>query len=63
VQAGLDFRRDDSVMSESGKRGRAPARQRPRALAALITATERAAHEEFVAEMGDEAVWKKVLVS
>jgi len=63
VQAGLDFRRDDSVMSESGKRGRAPARQRSRALAALITASERAAHEEFVAEMGDEAVWKKVLVS
>lgn len=62
LQAGLDFRRDDGA--SDGARlngGRAPARQRPQALPSLVTAEERAAHEDFVAELGDDAVWKKVL--
>ncbi|WP_375201759.1 DNA polymerase III subunit epsilon [Hyphococcus sp.] len=63
LQAGLDFRRDDSVAGSNGKRGRAPARQRPQALSSRITNDEREAHASFVAELGDEAVWKKVLSS
>lgn len=63
AQAGLDFRRDDGAAATGGKRGRAPARQRPRALASLLTDDERDAHAAFVDELGDEAVWKKVLAS
>lgn len=63
LQAGLDFRRDDSATGSNGKRGRAPARARPRALASLVTDAEREAHTEFVAELGDDAIWKKVLAS
>lgn len=64
VQAGLDFKRDDNASRNRGVNGgRAPARQRPRALASLVTEEERAAHDAFVAELGDEAVWKKVLAT
>ena len=63
LQAGLDFRRDDNATGSNGKRMRAPARQRPRALVSLVTDAEREAHTEFVAELGDDAVWKKVLAS
>ncbi|PQA88170.1 DNA polymerase III subunit epsilon [Hyphococcus luteus] len=62
LQAGLDFKRDDDAAEAARLNGgRAPARQRPNALPSLVTAEERAAHESFVAELGDEAVWKKVL--
>lgn len=63
LQAGLDFRRDDGATGSNGKRGRAPARQRPQALSSRLTNEEREAHAAFVAELGDEAVWKKVLPS
>lgn len=63
VQAGLDFKREDVEQSVVGSRGRAPARQRPAPLVSRITEAERAAHEEFITEMGDDAVWKKVLAS
>ena len=32
---------------------------RPAPLASRVTAEERAAHREFVATLGDEAIWKK----
>ncbi len=61
LQAGLDFKREDSASGGEGRvnGGRAPARQRPQALPSLVTDAERAAHEAFVAELGDDAVWKK----
>lgn len=60
AQAGLDFKRDEnSERNRFQADGRAPARKRPLALASLITAEERAAHEAFVAELGEDAVWKK----
>lgn len=60
AQAGLDFKREDNGQSaRSDNGGRAPARQRPQALPSLVTAQERVAHDAFVAELGDEAVWKK----
>ncbi|MEO1136899.1 MAG: DNA polymerase III subunit epsilon, partial [Pseudomonadota bacterium] len=60
AQAGLDFRREENGQSAwSGNGGRAQARKRPQALPSLITAQERAAHEAFIAELGDDAVWKK----
>lgn len=61
AQAGLDFRREEADVSGGGKRGRAPARQRPRPLGSLITEDERAAHAALIAELGDDAVWKKVV--
>lgn len=62
VQAGLDFRREDGASASGGRSGgRPPARARPRALASLVTAEERAAHGAFIAELGDGALWKKVL--
>jgi DNA polymerase-3 subunit epsilon len=60
AQAGLDFRRDDSGGTETGSaRRRASARQRPRALAALVTDAERQAHEAFVEELGEDCLWLK----
>lgn len=62
AQAGLDFRRDDSeagLISGAG-RVRAPARRRPRPLGSLVTEDERAAHDAFVAELGEECLWRKV---
>lgn len=59
AQAGLDFRRDDSAAANGGRGGRAPARQRPRALAPLATAEEIAAHRAFIAELGEACVWRK----
>ena len=63
LQAGLDFKRDDGANSSGGRKTRAPARQRPSVLASRITDEEREAHASFIAEMGDEAVWKKVLAN
>jgi DNA polymerase III subunit epsilon len=64
LQAGLDFKRDDSgATSGRVNGGRAPARQRPRALASLVTAQERAAHDAFVEELGEAALWNKALAS
>ncbi|KCZ54380.1 hypothetical protein HY29_14615 [Hyphomonas beringensis] len=36
------------------------AKQRPQPLASQITEEERAAHEAFIASLGDDAIWKKV---
>ena len=64
AQAGLDFKSEEQ--SDSGARtstGRARAKQRPQALGSRITQAERDAHEAFVAELGDDSVWKRVLAS
>ncbi len=65
AQAGLDFKREDSedTPSADGRKARAPARQRPRPLGSLATAEEKAAHDAFVEELGDESVWRKTAVS
>ncbi|MCK5749079.1 MAG: DNA polymerase III subunit epsilon, partial [Oricola sp.] len=64
LQAGLDFKRDDSgATSGRVNGGRALARQRPRALASLVTAQERAAHDAFVEELGEAALRNKALAS
>jgi DNA polymerase-3 subunit epsilon len=63
VQAGLDFRREDTERSANGPSGRVIARQRPAALASRITDAERNAHDALIAEMGEDAVWKKVMAS
>ena len=60
AQAGLDFRRDENGAVNGGPGGRAPARQRPRALPSLATAEEIAAHAAFIAELGDDCVWTKL---
>lgn len=39
---------------------RAPAKQRPKPLAPLITKSEAQAHAEFVEKLGDDAIWKKL---
>lgn len=58
AQAGLDFRRDDSNGTQTGStRERGPARQRPRALASLVTDEEKAAHDAFIEEMGEDCLW------
>lgn len=36
-----------------------PARQRPKSLASRLTEDEKAAHEAFVSDLGDEAFWKR----
>jgi DNA polymerase-3 subunit epsilon len=63
VQAGLDFRRDEGARSVNGPSGRAIARQRPAALASRITDAEKDAHDALIAEMGEDAVWKKMMAS
>ena len=40
---------------------RKPRRQRPKKLAPLITLEENTAHQEFVATLGDDPVWHKIL--
>lgn len=40
---------------------RPPARQRPEALASLVTEEERAAHAALVAKLGPDALWKSYL--
>ncbi len=62
LQAGLDFKREDSSGANGGAaaRGKKTARQRPTPLASRITAQERVAHDAFVAELGDDSVWRKV---
>ena len=62
VQAGLDFKREESGASNGAKGGRPPLRARPRALAPRITDAEREAHDAFIAELGDAALWKKAAV-
>lgn len=64
VQAGLDFKRDDTVLSDAEKKaGRATARQRPTPLASRITDAEKSAHDALIAEMGEDAVWRKLRAS
>lgn len=60
AQAGLDFKREEGGEQMRTARGRAPARPRPQALPSRITEDERAAHEAFIAELGDDALWKKL---
>lgn len=62
AQAGLDFKRSDDDVNEGGgaKRGRAPARVRPAKLATLLTSEEQTAHDAFIAELGDNSVWRKM---
>ena len=65
AQAGLNFD-EMSASSVGGVRNRRaerkPARKRETPLASLIGDDEKIAHSEFIAEMGDDALWKKMSV-
>lgn len=59
VQAGLDFAHGlDDAGSERGVARRA-ARQRPQPLASLATEAEKAAHEAFLDELGEDCLWRR----
>ena len=56
---------DDAPRSRDGRRDAAPASEwrpspRPKALQSRLTEEEKAAHDGFVAQLGDEAVWKRI---
>lgn len=62
AQAGLNFigaekNTDTTSQSRSAK---APVRQRPRALASKLSPEEERAHDSFVAELGEEALWRRM---
>ena len=61
VQAGLDFARVDNGDRSSGARDQASGavRARPRALPPRVTDEERAAHAAFVAELGENCLWRR----
>ncbi len=49
----------DEAQAQDFKLDRPPARSRPKPLGSLCSADELAAHEGFIAELGDKAIWKK----
>ena len=50
----------EAANAPSGSGGsRALVRQRPQPLASCITADERAAHRQFIATLGDDALWRE----
>ncbi|WDI32799.1 DNA polymerase III subunit epsilon [Hyphococcus flavus] len=59
AQAGLDFKRDNSSGINSGKTNTSQrtARPRPQRLAPLITDEEKAAHQAFIEELGEDSLW------
>ena len=61
AQAGLVF--DDRSSPDRARRKTAPAKRRPAPPPALVTEAERAAHEDFVAELGAESIWAAVNAS
>ena len=62
AQAGLNFIGADknSDPSSQSRGAKAPVKQRPRALASKLSADEKSAHETFVAELGEEAMWRRM---
>lgn len=61
AQAGLDSARQEAGAqnSQTRKAAKREARQRPSPLPARFTDEERAAHDAFVEEMGDECLWAR----
>ncbi len=51
----------EAAESEAISADKTPARQRPAPLCSLITPDEQAAHEAFIAALGEDAIWKKCL--
>ncbi|MHA7872545.1 MAG: DNA polymerase III subunit epsilon [Hyphococcus sp.] len=63
AQAGLNFAASGRIGAAGGSktsRTVKAARQRPQPLPSRITEAETAAHEAFVAELGDDSVWKSL---
>lgn len=64
AQAGLNFARHEANENERetpGGRARGPIRAaRPRPLAPRLTEAERAAHEAFVEELGEDCLWRRL---
>ena len=62
AQAGLNFvgAEKNSDPSSQSRSAKAPVKQRPRALASKLSAAEKSAHETFVAELGEEALWRRM---
>ena len=64
AQAGLDFKRDDNESlqkTQNGLAAKRAARVRPHPLGPLVTTEESEAHEAFVAELGDDCVWRRAV--
>jgi DNA polymerase III subunit epsilon len=59
AQAGLDFARHDSSAGAgpANSTEKKAARQRPQPLAPRLTDQERAAHQAFIEELGENSVW------
>ena len=57
VQAGLDLL-GAKDRDRNAPRAKAPPRARP--VGSLLTEEERAAHDAFIAEMGDKAIWRQI---
>lgn len=64
AQAGFDLSRADAAASGNTKKSRSERRARVRKapLASKLSQSERDAHAAFVAEIGDNAIWKKLSV-
>ncbi len=62
AQAGLDFARHDAAEEDrdDGRRARSVVRSRPRPLAPRLTDAERAAHEEFIGDLGETSLWHRL---
>ncbi len=60
AQAGLNFGRRNGA-DEEGEQGSAQrkTRTRPRPLSSLLTEAEKSAHDAFIDEMGEDALWRK----
>ena len=63
AQAGLNFlgAEDNASVSEAKREnGQRRARQRPQPLAPRVSDNEKEAHSAFIAELGDDALWRRL---
>lgn len=58
-QSTLELAHEGQGSAAFGGAGSAPARQRPKPLPARLTTKEIAAHGEFVATLGESAIWRR----
>ncbi len=58
-QVALSLSAEAETLSQTGQSSRAPARQRPTPLPTRLTPEQWSAHIAFVAEMGEDALWRR----